>query len=428
MQQITQDTAARAATSLTRLLPRIEARFKAHSEAAEWDAYIKRLRRHFPRLFEQLFTLYGSHYDFFYHLEGVIASATELWQQRPAELKALDALRETDPCWYQSNRMVGAMCYVDLFAGDLQGLRERIPYLTELGITYLHLMPLFKAPRGDNDGGYAVSSYREVNPDLGTMAELAELAAELRHRGISLTLDFEFNHTSDEHEWAQRALAGDPEYQAYYRLFPDRRLPDAYEATMPEVFTEDHPGAFTFLAASKLMGEGYGFGGEGDATSSAAVAMMRELAGSANFTEMFTMDFAHNAVLMMHMGEGNWTMARKDEPIWALRSTLGLVDLRVAPVLLAFSLEPGDVTLVSLVTGPGGRFKLVATEGQVVDFPYVADMGRPHYKFAPAAPLADFLTRYSLAGGSHHQALVYGHWAGTVEKIATLLGVDYARI
>ena len=140
------------------------------------------------------------------------------------------------------------------------------------------------------------------------------------------------------------------------------------------------------------------------------------------------MDFAHNAVLMMHMGEGNWTMARKDEPIWALRSTLGLVDLRIAPLLLAFSLEPGDVTLVSLVTGPGGRLKLVATEGQVVDFPYVPDMGRPHYKFAPNAPLADFLTRYSVAGGSHHQALAYGHWADTVEKIATLIGVDYARI
>ena len=235
-----------SAASLRRLLPRIEARFKAHTEAVEWDAYLTRLQRHFPRLFKHLHALYGGQYDFFYHLESILSSATSLWLERPAELKALDALREADPDWYQSNRMVGAMCYVDRFAGDLEGLRERIPYLSELGITYLHLMPPFKVPEDDNDGGYAVSSYREVAPGLGTMAQLAELATELRHHGISLTLDFVFNHTSDEHEWAERALSGDSEYQQYYRMFPDRTLPDAFERSMPEVFTEDHPGAFTY--------------------------------------------------------------------------------------------------------------------------------------------------------------------------------------
>jgi amylosucrase/maltose alpha-D-glucosyltransferase/alpha-amylase len=143
------------------------------------------------------------------------------------------------------------MCYVDLFAGDLKSLRDRLPYLTEMGITYLHLMPLFKVPAGDNDGGYAVSSYREVNPALGTMEDLAALATELRHHGISLCLDFIFNHTSDEHEWAMKALAGDQEYQNYYRMFPNREMPDAYERSMPEVFTEDHPGAFTYRTRLK---------------------------------------------------------------------------------------------------------------------------------------------------------------------------------
>jgi amylosucrase len=240
-----------SASSLRRLMPRIEARFKAQTDAAEWEVFADRLKRHFPRLFERLHALYGHHYDFFYHLESILASATEMWLARPAELKALDALREADPDWYQSNRMIGAMCYVDLFAGDIKGLCERIPYLLELGITYLHLMPLFKAPAGDNDGGYAVSSYREVNPSLGTMEELAVLATELRQRGISLTLDFVFNHTSDEHEWATRALAGDRDHQTYYRIFPDREMPDAYERTMPEVFTEDHPGAFTYRTRMK---------------------------------------------------------------------------------------------------------------------------------------------------------------------------------
>ncbi len=240
-----------SAIAMKRLFPRIESRFRDRTEAVEWDAYTNRLRRHFPRLFERLHGLYGDDHDFYYHLESILASATEMWLDRPAELKALDAMREADPHWYQSNRMMGAMCYVDLFGGELQGLRQRIPYLSELGITYLHLMPVFKVPAGDNDGGYAVSSYREVEPRLGTMEDLAELATELRHHGISLTLDFVFNHTSDEHEWARQALAGDKEYQAYYRMFPDREMPDAYERTMPEVFTEDHPGAFTYRTRIK---------------------------------------------------------------------------------------------------------------------------------------------------------------------------------
>ena len=232
--------------SLRRLLPRLEAKYKDQTDPAEWEVYIGRLKRHFPRLFERLHALYGADYDFFYYLESTLSSATEMWLARSPELKALDAMREMDPHWYLSHRMVGAMCYVDLFADDIEGLRKHIPYLSELGITYLHLMPLFKVPQGDNDGGYAISSYREVNPALGSMEALAELASELRDHGISLVLDFVFNHTSDEHDWAKKALAGDEEYQEYYRIFPDRELPDAYEGSMLEVFPDDHPGAFTY--------------------------------------------------------------------------------------------------------------------------------------------------------------------------------------
>ncbi|MFP3873119.1 MAG: alpha-amylase family protein [Thiohalophilus sp.] len=233
-------------TTLARLLPRLEAVFGEQVDSAEWEGYLERLKRHFPRLFERLYRLYGHNYDFFYHLENILKSTTHMWLERPDELRALDAMREVNREWYLSNRMVGAMCYVDLFAGDLKKLRARIPYLTELGVTYLHLMPLFKMPEGDNDGGYAVSSYREVHPPLGTMEDLQALATELRHHGISLVLDFIFNHTSDEHEWAQAALAGDADYQAYYRMYPDRALPDAYERSMGEIFPEDHPGAFTY--------------------------------------------------------------------------------------------------------------------------------------------------------------------------------------
>ena len=143
--------------------------------------------------------------------------------------------------------MMGGVCYVDLFAGDLDGLRQKIPYFKELGLTYLHLMPLFRVPDGENDGGYAVSSYREVNPALGTMPELADLAQALRQNGISLVLDLVFNHTSNDHAWALKAIAGEPDYQDYYLMFPDRVMPNDYARHLREIFPDEHPGAFTYF-------------------------------------------------------------------------------------------------------------------------------------------------------------------------------------
>lgn len=235
-----------SSTTLKRIWPDLEERFAGQVDEGEWQAFRERVNSHFGRLFQLLHRLYGSHYDFFYYIQDLLRMATKMWIARPDELKALDALRVIDKTWFQSNRMIGAMCYVDRFAGNLAGLREHIPYLSDLGITYLHLMPLFKSPQGDNDGGYAISSYREVDPRLGTMEELTELATELRHRGISLVIDFIFNHTSDEHIWAKKALAGDSDYQEYYYMFPDRSLPEAYEKNILTIFPDDHPGCFIY--------------------------------------------------------------------------------------------------------------------------------------------------------------------------------------
>ena len=220
------DYAYHAHLTLERLLPRLEARFarEAQAQPVQWQTFLTRLQANFRTLFELTVRLYGGEYDYYYHLEELLAGMAQAWLARPAELKALDAEREAHPAWFQSNQMVGGVCYVDLFAGDLNGIRAKIPYFKEMGLTYLHLMPLFRGPDGPNDGGYAISSYREVNPALGTMEQLAALSTELRRNGISLVLDFVFNHTSDEHAWALKAKAGDPEYQAYY-LIP--RPPDA---------------------------------------------------------------------------------------------------------------------------------------------------------------------------------------------------------
>jgi amylosucrase len=228
--------------TLGRLTPRI---WPAIATDPDADVFLERMDAAFPRLFRLLHALYGDQYDFLYYLEATLLTMIVAFRDRSPALRELDAERTADPAWFRSENMMGAVCYVDRFAGDLAGVRARIPYFRELGLTYLHLMPLFAMPDEKNDGGYAISDYRRVHEPLGTMDELQELATELRENGISLVLDFVFNHTSDEHAWAQAAREGDPEYRDFYFIFPNRAMPDAYERTLREIFPEQDPGSFT---------------------------------------------------------------------------------------------------------------------------------------------------------------------------------------
>ena len=209
--------------------------------------FLAHAEQHLPRLHDLFTRLYGERPDGLERLASVLDLARTSWTARPRTLKALDRERESTPDWFESERMLGGVCYVDRYAGGLSGIRESIPYFRELGLTYLHLMPLFESPEGESDGGYAVSSYRRVNPALGTMEELAALATDLRRAGISLVIDFIFNHTSNEHDWARKAIAGEPGYEDFYLIYPDREMPDAYEQTTREIFPDDHPGSFVQL-------------------------------------------------------------------------------------------------------------------------------------------------------------------------------------
>lgn len=226
----------------------IEQRVRTDLPEGDAVALLTRIERYRPDAVEALDGLYGGEHDVDALVDRLLGLVVEAAGARPDELRLLDRRREIAPDWFQSERMVGYVTYVDRFAKTLAGLRERLDYLEELGVTYLHLMPLLRPRPGPNDGGYAVADYREVDPRLGSIDELEALAADLRTRGISLCVDLVVNHTAPEHEWAQRALAGDPRYRAFYLLFPDRTLPDAYERTLREVFPEWAPGNFTWVA------------------------------------------------------------------------------------------------------------------------------------------------------------------------------------
>ena len=178
----------------------------------------------------------------------LLQAAAAAYADRDPDLHRLDQERTLAPDWFQDPSMLGYAAYAERFSpeGTLAGVARQVPYLEELGVTYLHLMPLLRPREGDSDGGYAVADYRTVRADLGTVDDLRDLARDLRGRGISLVLDLVLNHVAREHAWAVAARAGDERYRRYFRVFDDRSGPDEYERTLPEVFPDFAPGNFTW--------------------------------------------------------------------------------------------------------------------------------------------------------------------------------------
>ena len=177
----------------------------------------------------------------------------QYYTERDSSLKALDREREKRPDWYHGNDIVGMLLYVDNFAGNLKGVSKKLDYFTESGVNYLHLMPLLESPKEHSDGGYAVSDFRKVQPELGTMDDLRTLTKKCHQRGISCCLDFVMNHTSDEHAWAKAAREGDPEARARYFFYNNWDIPNGYECTVPQVFPTTAPGNFTLLDTGEIV-------------------------------------------------------------------------------------------------------------------------------------------------------------------------------
>ena len=174
-------------------------------------------------------------------------------EQRKTALRNIDKSRIDNPDWYRSNEMMGMMLYADRFAGNLNGVEEKLPYIKECGVNYLHLMPLLKSTRGKSDGGYAVADFREVQPELGTMEDLEHLADVCHENGISVCLDFVLNHTSEDHEWARAARGGDALARSRYFFYDNWDIPNQFEKTMPDVFPTTAPGNFTWYDDCKQV-------------------------------------------------------------------------------------------------------------------------------------------------------------------------------
>ena len=216
------------------------------AKALSGDPDLNGLLDRFDRYVEDLWDGIEVVYDAHTLLPQIVDVIARIHKARSAELRHRDNQRILQPDWFQDPSAIGYVCYTDLFAGNLQGIRSKIGYLKELGVTYLHLMPLLNPRPGNSDGGYAVMDYKSVRPDLGTMKDLAELASDLHQAGISLTLDLVLNHVAKEHEWALKARAGEARYLDYFYAYSDRKIPDQYEKSLPEIFPTFAPGNFTY--------------------------------------------------------------------------------------------------------------------------------------------------------------------------------------
>ncbi|MEC5162457.1 MULTISPECIES: alpha-amylase family glycosyl hydrolase [unclassified Janthinobacterium] len=226
-------------------LQRMLAAMPAHLHA---DA-ARRYARHEPVLYQRLASLYGERADFDAWFGDLMEAVGRLHAARPPALLALDAERAERPDWFAGQRMLGYSAYAQRFGGTLRGVATRIPHLRELGVTYLHLLPFLRARAGESDGGFAVASFDEVEPALGSNADLEDLTAQLRENGISLCSDMVLNHVADDHPWALAAIAGAPGMLDYFHTYPNRKTPQRYERTLGQVFPQAAPGNFSYVAA-----------------------------------------------------------------------------------------------------------------------------------------------------------------------------------
>ncbi|MFN4312654.1 MAG: amylosucrase [Chitinophagaceae bacterium] len=192
--------------------------------------------------------IYQQHPDAEASFYELCALLMRMHQSRDSQWRKRDEEKLAKGFWYLSQDLVGMSLYTDRFCGRLDQLTSKLSYFEDLGVNFLHLMPLFDSPPEASDGGYAVRDFRKVDTRFGTIEDLRRVREELRKRNMYLMLDIVLNHTSDQHEWALKARAGEKEFQDFYYFFPDRQIPDQYESGMPEIFPEAAPGNFTYIA------------------------------------------------------------------------------------------------------------------------------------------------------------------------------------
>jgi len=283
---------------------------------------------------------------------------------------------------------------------------------------------------------------------------MGDFALDTTHLVATLGCEWAVLSIEDYVQRAARAATGDvarliAEYRASYDLAPDLTEADLDATARAELalrrMVADHrldaltyqfmafgdderTPTLPFVAASRLMADGIGFGGEGDLIAAAGTAFLHWLQPPASFTEIFTIDFAGNAVLASHMGEANVAMARRGRKVPLVARSSPITRTRQRQLALVTSFEPGPATFCALTLGPGGRWRFVVSPVTIADFGPLPALQVPHSKLLPSGDVRDFLTAYAKAGGPHHAALCFGDARPRLRLAARMLGADYCEV
>ena len=201
----------------------------------------------------------------------------------------------------------------------------------------------------------------------------------------------------------------------------------AYTAHFDAIGEDGRFARLPLAAASSLMAKGYGYAAEGDVLTACIVSAGHVLIGDAHFTEMYAMDFPSDSVLMSHMGEGNWKIARRDRPVKLIKRPLGIGRLADPPTFL-FQYQPGPATLATLVSLEGERFRLVVAEGENLDSQDLPALEMPYGQFRPASGVRGCLNGWLRAGGPHHEVMNLGHHAASWRVFCELAGIEFVQV
>ena len=288
--------------------------------------------------------------------------------------------------------------------------------------------------------GYAMNGMGDIRVDENALLRtlgpeiLAVAPGDLYRGALAVTTDevadvlsFEDSHFDVDPRLSAEEREDHVRMQvAIERILVDRGL-GAYSTHFDAIGEDGRFQRLPLAAASSLMAKGYGYGAEGDVLTSAIVAAGHTLIGDAHFTEMYAMDFPSDSILMSHMGEGNWKVARRDRPVRLIKRSLGIGGLDDPPTFL-FQYQPGPATLATLVSLEGDRFRLVVAEGEVLDSPELPALEMPYGQFRPDSGVRGCLNGWLRNGGPHHEVMNLGRHADSWRVFCDLTGIEFAQV
>jgi len=201
----------------------------------------------------------------------------------------------------------------------------------------------------------------------------------------------------------------------------------AYSTHFDAIAEDGRFARLPLAAASSLMAKGYAYAAEGDAVTAALMSAGTSLLGVTQFTEMYAMDFPSDSILMSHMGEGNWALAREDRPVRLIKRPLGIGGLDDPPTFL-FQYRPGPATLATLTVVGADRFRLLVSEGEILETDELPALEMPYGHFRPDSGVRACMDGWLALGGPHHQILNPGRRAEEWRLFSAMAGLEFAHV